>query len=457
MGGVRIIGGGLAGSEAAWQLASRGIDVSLYEMRPGRMTPAHSTELLGELVCSNSLKSEELSNAGGLLKAEMRLMGSLIMQAAERAKVPAGAALAVDRTEFASFVTASLERHPRVRLIREEITEIDPSDDSVTIIATGPLTSTSLVSSVRALTGADYLYFYDAAAPIVSTESLDMSRLFWGSRWGKGESDYLNAPMTKEQYEAFWHALVTAERHSLKEFEQEIFFEACMPVEELAKRGKDTLAYGPLKPVGLMPPGWSSRPYAVVQLRIDNRERTLFNLVGFQTNLKWGEQDRVFRMIPGLENAEFVRYGVMHRNIYVNSPSVLLSTAQMRSYPHILIAGQLSGVEGYLESAASGILSGINASRLVSGQPAVSLPNTTMLGALMRYISDEEKQDFQPMHVSFGLLPPSNAKGGRKQKRQALARESLRTLGAFLREHDLELPNASCHSGQMLQPEEDNR
>jgi methylenetetrahydrofolate--tRNA-(uracil-5-)-methyltransferase len=454
MGGVRIIGGGLAGSEAAWQLASRGIDVSLYEMRPGRMTPAHSTGLLSELVCSNSLKSEDLSNAAGLLKAEMRMMGSLTMQAADKARVPAGAALAVDRAEFATSVTAALEQHPRVHIFREEFADVDPSDDTVTIIATGPLTSESLISSIKALTGAEYLYFYDAAAPIVSAESLDMSRLFWGSRWGKGESDYLNAPMTKEEYEAFWHALVTAERHPLKQFEKEVFFEACMPVEELARRGKDTLAFGPLKPVGLMPPGWSNRPYAVVQLRIDNRERTLFNLVGFQTNLRWGEQDRVFRMIPGLENAEFVRYGVMHRNVYIDSPSVLLSTAQMRCYPHILIAGQLSGVEGYLESAASGILSGINASRLVRGQPAVSLPDTTMLGALMRYISDEGKQAFQPMHASFGLLPSSDVKGGRKQKRQAQATESLRTLGAFLSEHGLVLPNASCHLGQMPQPEE---
>lgn len=434
---VRIIGGGLAGCEAAWQLASRGIDVTLYEMRPMQLTPAHSTGFLGELVCSNSLKSEELTNGAGLLKAEMRLLGSLIMQAADASRVPGGAALVVDRTEFATYLTNHLEQHPRVTIVRQEVTDLDPSAEGVTVVASGPLTSPALAESLKRLTGEEYLYFYDAAAPIVTFESLDMSKLFWGSRWGKGDEDYLNAPMTEEQYDSFWRALVSAERHPLKEFEKEVFFEACMPIEELARRGRDTLAFGPLKPVGLVPPGWTSRPYAVVQLRIDNRDRTLFNLVGFQTNLKWGEQDRVFRMIPGLENAEFVRYGVMHRNVYINSPSLLKVTTQMRDYPNILIAGQLSGVEGYLESAASGILAGINASRLIQGQSALSLPTDTMLGALMSYICDESKETLQPMHASFGLLPPVTVRGGRKQRRQAQAERALDSLRSFLQEHGL--------------------
>lgn len=434
---VHVVGGGLAGCEAAWQLASRGVDVVLYEMRPERQTPAHTTGLLGELVCSNSLKSEELSNASGLLKAEMRLMGSLVMQAAEAARVPGGSALAVDRTVFASFLTARIEQHPRVEVVRQEITELDPSDGQVTVVATGPLTSAQLAQSLKRLTGEEYLYFYDAAAPIVAAESLDMAKLFWGSRWGKGGDDYLNAPMTEVQYETFWRALVAAERYPLKDFEREVFFEACMPIEELAKRGRDTLAFGPLKPVGLMPPGWTDRPYAVVQLRIDNRERTLFNLVGFQTNLRWGEQDRVFRLIPGLENAEFVRYGVMHRNVYINSPSVLRDTGQMRSYPHILIAGQLSGVEGYLESAASGILTGINAWRLVNGQEPLSFPRETMLGALMSYISDQSKETLQPMHAAFGLLPPVAVRGGRRQRRQAQAERAIAALRGFLRDQGL--------------------
>lgn len=434
---VRIIGGGLAGCEAAWQLASRGVDVVLYEMRPERQTPAHSTDLLGELVCSNSLKSEELTNAAGLLKAEMRLLGSLIIHAADAARVPGGSALAVDRIEFASFLTSRIEQHPRVKVVRQEITELDPEDEQITIIATGPLTSTAFAQSLKELTGEEYLYFYDAAAPIVTAESLDMSKLFWGSRWGKGGDDYLNSAMTEEQYQAFWNALVSAEKHPIKDFEKEVFFEACMPVEELAKRGRDTLAFGPLKPVGLVPPGWTDRPYAVVQLRIDNRERTLLNLVGFQTNLRWGEQDRVFRMIPGLENAEFVRYGVMHKNVYINSPSVLRDTGQVRAYPHILIAGQLSGVEGYLESAASGILAGINAYRLVRNEEPLSLPCETMLGALMSYISDRSKEALQPMHASFGLLPSATARGGRKQKRQAQAEKALAKLGDHLRSHSL--------------------
>jgi len=434
---VRVIGGGLAGSEAAWHLAELGVDVDLYEMRPHNMTPAHSTGLLGELVCSNSLKSEELSNAAGLLKEEMRLMGSLVMEAAEAARVPAGSALAVDRHEFARFITERLENHPRVNLIRQEVTQLNPNDGLVTVVATGPLTSKSFSSVLQELTGGEHLYFYDAAAPIVSASSLDMSKLFWGSRYGKGDADYLNAPMTEEEYERFWQALVTAERHELKEFEREVFFEGCMPVEVLASRGRDTLAFGPLKPVGLTPPGWSGRPYAVVQLRIDNRERTLFNLVGFQTNLKWGEQERVFRLIPGLERAEFVRYGVMHRNVYLNAPAVLRSTCELRDHPGIFIAGQLSGVEGYLESSASGILAGMNAGRRVRGLEPFSLPEETVFGALMSYVSYEGKENLQPMHVSFGLLPSAAAKGGKKQKRLAQAERSLRVLATFLNEHDL--------------------
>jgi methylenetetrahydrofolate--tRNA-(uracil-5-)-methyltransferase len=409
MASVRVIGGGLAGSEAAWHLAEQGVDVDLYEMRPQTMTPAHSTGLLGELVCSNSLKSEDLSNAAGLLKAEMRLMGSLVMEAAEAARVPAGSALAVDRHEFAEFITARLQSHPRINLIRQEVTQLHPNDGLVTVVATGPLTSQPLSDFLMRLTGGEHLYFYDAAAPIVSADSLDMGKLFWGSRWGKGDADYLNAPMTEEEYDAFWQALVTAEGHELKEFEREVFFEGCMPVEVLASRGRHTLAFGPLKPVGLIPPGWSSRPYAVVQLRIDNRERTLFNLVGFQTNLKWGEQERVFRLIPGLERAEFVRYGVMHRNVYLNAPAVLKSTCEMRDYPGVFIAGQLSGVEGYLESSASGILAGMNAAKRVRGLEPVSLPEETVFGALMSYVTYEGKETLQPMHVSFGRVQTRRA------------------------------------------------
>jgi methylenetetrahydrofolate--tRNA-(uracil-5-)-methyltransferase len=444
MASVRVIGGGLAGSEAAWHLAEQGVDVDLYEMRPQTMTPAHSTGLLGELVCSNSLKSEDLSNAAGLLKAEMRLMGSLVMEAAEAARVPAGSALAVDRHEFAEFITARLQSHPRINLIRQEVTQLHPNDGLVTVVATGPLTSQPLSDFLMRLTGGEHLYFYDAAAPIVSADSLDMGKLFWGSRWGKGDADYLNAPMTEEEYDAFWQALVTAEGHELKEFEREVFFEGCMPVEVLASRGRHTLAFGPLKPVGLIPPGWSSRPYAVVQLRIDNRERTLFNLVGFQTNLKWGEQERVFRLIPGLERAEFVRYGVMHRNVYLNAPAVLKSTCEMRDYPGVFIAGQLSGVEGYLESSASGILAGMNAAKRVRGLEPVSLPEETVFGALMSYVTYEGKETLQPMHVSFGLLPRADAKGGKKQKRLAQAERSLRVLRAFLKEHDSGPSSRGC-------------
>lgn len=428
---IRVIGGGLAGSEAAWQAALLGAEVLLHEMRPHMTTPAHHTAYLAELVCSNSLKSEDPTTAAGLLKEELRLLDSIILAYAHRAQVPAGGALAVDRNQFAELVTEKIQTHPRITVVREEITSIDPHPDDVTVIASGPLTSPPLAAELQRLTGNEHLYFYDAAAPIVTRESLNMDRLFWGSRYGRGEADYLNAPMDEQQYLRFWEALVNAQRHELKEFEDESFFEGCMPIEVLAVRGKDTLAFGPLRPVGLNPPGWTKTPYAVVQLRIDNKERTLFNLVGFQTNLKWGEQERVFRLIPGLERAEFVRYGVMHRNIYIDSPRLLAPTAQLKAFPRLFVAGQLSGVEGYIESTASGALAGINAALLAQGVKPLQVPETTMLGALMAYITYREKRNFQPMNATFGLLPPLAERVPKKKRRQLLAKRALERMRSF--------------------------
>ncbi|SHF22678.1 FADH(2)-oxidizing methylenetetrahydrofolate--tRNA-(uracil(54)-C(5))-methyltransferase TrmFO [Desulforamulus putei] len=424
---VMVIGAGLAGSEAAWQLARRGVAVDLYEMRPRKYPPAHHTPYFSELVCSNSLRAAAIENAVGLLKEEMRQLGSLIISAADTHRVPAGGALAVDREGFAKSVTETLEQHPLVRVHREEVTKLPGR--GVVIIASGPLTSEALSQEISRLTGEQYLYFYDAAAPIVTLESLDMTKVFRASRYGKGEEAYLNCPMNREEYEIFYQALIEAERAPLKEFEKQIHFEGCMPVEVLASRGKDTLLYGPLKPVGLTDPRTGKRPYAVVQLRQDNAEGTLYNLVGFQTNLKWGEQKRVFSLIPGLENAEFVRYGVMHRNTYINSPALLKPTLQMKEHETIFFAGQITGVEGYVESATAGLIAGLNAARLVTGQKLLEFPVETAHGALVHYITTASSGNFQPMNVNFGLFPdlPVRIKG-KKERGQAHAARALKKL-----------------------------
>lgn len=427
---IYVIGGGLAGSEAAWQIAQRGIRVKLFEMRPAQMTPAHHSAFFAELVCSNSLRASNLTNAVGLLKEEMRQLYSLIMSCADQTRLPAGGALAVDREAFSRMVTEKITRHPLIEVRREEVKSINPNE--LTVVATGPLTSNGLARELSQLTGAGYLYFYDAAAPIVYGESIDYERAFWASRYNKGTADYLNCPMNEAEYQRFYEALITAEVHPLKEFEEEKYFEGCMPIEVMAKRGSQTLLFGPLKPVGLYDERKQERPYAVVQLRQDNRERTLLNMVGFQTRLKWGEQQRVFRLIPGLEKAEFARFGVMHRNTFLNSPQVLLATTQLKAHPRILIAGQLSGVEGYVESAASGLIAGINAGRLFKGQEPLPVPPETAIGALLNYISDSSLTDFQPMNITFGLMPPWPEKVRDKEKKHLLiAERALKALAAW--------------------------
>lgn len=428
---IKVIGAGLAGSEAAWQIARRGIKVHLYEMRPVKMTPAHHSDLFAELVCSNSLRASGITNAVGLLKEEMRQLGSLVMSCADQARIPAGGALAVDRVAFSQLVTQKIMEHPLIEVRREEVGTL-PDDDQLTIIATGPLTSANLVAEIARLTGEEYLYFYDAAAPIVYGDSIDFERVFWGSRYNKGTADYLNCPMNEEQYRRFYEALVTAETHPLKEFEEEKFFEGCMPIEVMAQRGPQTLVFGPLKPVGLYDERRNCRPYAVVQLRQDNQQASLFNMVGFQTHLKWGEQQRVFRLIPGLEKAEFARFGVMHRNTFINSPKVLAETTQLKRHPHIFMAGQLSGVEGYVESAASGLLAGINAGRSYLGKEPLIAPEETALGALLHYISAPAVNDFQPMNITFGLLPawPDRIKD-KEKKNTLIAERALKALAAW--------------------------
>ncbi|MCD6363220.1 MAG: methylenetetrahydrofolate--tRNA-(uracil(54)-C(5))-methyltransferase (FADH(2)-oxidizing) TrmFO [Synergistetes bacterium] len=419
---VYIVGGGLAGSEAAWQLAKRGFKVVLFEMRPKVMTPAHKTGYLGELVCSNSLGAQGLETASGLLKEELRLLGSLILECAYASRVPAGKALAVDREKFAREITERVSSHPKIEIIREEIGEI-PEDVEV-IIATGPLTSPSLAGALKKLLGQDYLYFYDAVSPIVTYESLNMERIFKASRYGIGE-DYLNCPMTKEEYEAFWEALISAERHPLHPFENPKYFEGCLPIEVIASRGKETLLYGPLKPVGLVDPRTGRTPYAVVQLRRENAEGTLYNLVGFQTNLKWGEQKRVFRMIPGLENAEFVRYGVMHKNIFINSPTLITSSLRLKKDPRIIFAGQIVGVEGYMESTAMGLVAALS----VISEGKIVFPPESMIGSLLRYITSSSPRTFQPMNANFGILPPlSERVKNKKIKRLKLSERALKSL-----------------------------
>jgi methylenetetrahydrofolate--tRNA-(uracil-5-)-methyltransferase len=426
-----VIGAGLAGCEAAWQLANAGIEVDLFEMKPLKFTPAHKYEGFAELVCSNSLKAARVDSAAGLLKEEMRLCGSLIVPCADRTSVPAGGALAVDREKFSDLVTEKIKSCPKINIKTAEVEKIP---DGYVIIATGPLTAGGLANSISELCG-DYLSFFDAASPIVSYESLDKEKIFFASRYGKGDDDYINCPMEKDEYLEFYNALINAESVQLKEFEQREFkvYEGCMPIEVLAKRGEDAMRFGPLKPVGLVNPKTGKRPYAVVQLRKENREGTLYNLVGFQTNLKFGEQKRVFSMIPGLENAEFARYGVMHRNSFINSPKLLNPDFSMREHPRIYFAGQITGVEGYIESAASGIAAGINLARKINGLEPVVFPRDTMIGALCAYISDPYVKDFQPMGSNMGILPPLETEiRDKKEKYAALAQRALKSLKALL-------------------------
>ncbi|WP_378957117.1 FADH(2)-oxidizing methylenetetrahydrofolate--tRNA-(uracil(54)-C(5))-methyltransferase TrmFO [Pelosinus sp. sgz500959] len=427
---VTIIGAGLAGSEAAWQVAEAGFDVELYEMRPHTMPPAHHTDQFAELVCSNSLRGAAVENAVGLLKEEMRRLNSLIIKAADATKVPAGGALAVDREAFSKYVTDTLKKHPRVKIVNQEVKEIP--ENAPLIIASGPLTSPNLSEAIGQMTGRQYLYFYDAAAPIIVGESLDMEKVYRASRYGKGDDDYLNCPMSKEEYTTFWNELTSAETVPVKNFEKPIFFEGCMPVEEMASRGIDTLRFGPLKPVGLEHPITGARPYAVIQLRQDNFAGTLYNIVGFQTHLKWPEQERVFRLIPGLEKAEFVRLGVMHRNTFINSPQLLRSTLQMTDKPNVFFAGQITGVEGYVESAASGLVAGINASRLLAERELVVFPRETAHGALCQYITNTDAKHFQPMNINFGLLPPLEERiKDKKVKNGLIAERALLALENF--------------------------
>ena len=408
-----VVGAGLAGSEAAWMLARHGIAVTLYEMKPVKCSPAHKSPLFAELVCSNSLRSDRLENAVGLLKEEMRTLGSLVMEAADLARVPAGGALAVDRDRFSGHITEALEQHPLVEIRREEITEL-PEDDAV-IIATGPLTSDALAQSIAALPGVSRLSFYDAAAPIVTADSLDMEHVFRASRYDRGE-DYLNCPLTREEYDAFIDALLTAETAPVEGFEETSVFEGCMPIESMARRGHMVPAFGPMKPVGLVDPHTGKMPYACLQLRQDDAASTLYNLVGFQTRLKFPEQRRVFGLIPGLRNAEFARYGVMHRNTFLNSPGYLSPTYECLNRPGLWFAGQMTGVEGYVESASSGMVAGLNAARRLTGEASLVFPEETAIGALARYISTPNRH-FQPMNITFGLMPPLDRRVRSKQER----------------------------------------
>lgn len=475
---IRVIGGGLAGSEAAWQAASAGLPVTLYEMRPIRGTAVHKTDRLAELVCSNSFRGDKLDNAVGLLKEEMRRLGSLVIRAAEQSRVPAGAALAVDREQFASTITSTIAAHPLITIVREEIREIpEATPEHPVIVATGPLTSEALSAEIARLVGGDHLYFYDAISPIVLAESIDRSRVFRQSRWDRsfhgdgparqaglagragqaerasdvqatradaaqpacgvddGQGDYLNCPLTRDEYERFYDALIHAESATVHDFDKERFFEGCLPIEVMAHRGVDTLRFGPMKPVGLTDPRTGRTPYAAVQLRQDNLAADHYSLVGFQTQLKWGEQARVLRLIPGLEQAEFVRYGMVHRNTYVNGPTVLTETWQLKSHPAIFFAGQMSGVEGYVESAASGLLAGVNAAALASGRPTSAPPRTTAIGALAYYASHANPAHYEPSNITFGIMEPlTRPPRGKMDRKMAMATRALDALGDWMRE-----------------------
>ena len=426
---INVIGAGLAGSEAAWQIAKRGLKVRLYEMRPEKKTPAHHTQNFAELVCTNSLRANQLTNGAGLLKEEMRRLDSIIMEAADAHNVPAGGALAVDRETFSSAITEKLTNHPNVEVIREELTAIP---EGLTVIATGPLTSDPLAQAIKRLTDDEGLYFYDAAAPIVEKSSLDMDKIYLKSRYDKGEAAYLNCPMTEEEFYNFYHELINAEMAELHDFEEQKFFEGCMPIEQMASRGEKTMLFGPLKPVGLEDPKTGKEPFAVVQLRQDNAAGNLYNLVGFQTHLKWGEQKRVFSMIPGLENAQFVRYGVMHRNTYLRSPEFLNATYQTKKRSDLLFAGQMTGVEGYVESAARGLYAGINAALIAQGKEPVIFPEETMMGAMAHYITHASPKHFQPINANFGIIPRLEKRIREKRERNlALSQRALTVLEEF--------------------------
>ena len=422
---VNVIGGGLAGCEAAYQIAKRGIKVKLYEMKPVKFSPAHSNENLAEIVCSNSFKSNLLTNACGLLKEELRMLDSLLIRIADENSVPAGQALAVDREIFAQRITEKIEENPNIEIVKKEVTEINL--DEINIIATGPLTSDELFKNISKIIGNEELHFYDAAAPIIEKDSIDMNIAFIGDRYGKGEADYINLPMNKEEYESFWNELVNAEIVELHEFEKREIFEGCMPVEVMAKRGIDTLRYGPLKPVGFDDPRTGKRPYALVQLRQDNTAGTIYNMVGFQTNLKFGEQKRIFSMIPGLENADFVKYGVMHRNTFINSSKLLDSTFRMKNSKNIFFAGQITGVEGYVESIASGLIAGINVANQILKKDSLTFPNDTMIGALCNYISTENEK-FQPMNANFGIMAPLDFPHKKKERKGLYAKRALEIM-----------------------------
>ncbi len=427
---VTVIGGGLAGCEASWQLARRGIQVQLYEMRPNRMTPAHTTDHLSELVCSNSLRSNAITNAVGLLKEELRVLESLIIEIADETRVPAGLALAVDREEFANRITNKVYNNKNIKVIREEVIEIP--GDRIVIIATGPLTSQALSIEIKNFTGESYLYFYDAIAPIVEYDSIDMSKIFKASRYDKGGTkDYLNCALTEEEYYSFVKELNSGEKYPLKDFEKGVFFDGCMPIEQMAERGKDTLLFGPMKPVGLADPETGKIPFAVVQLRQDNKIGSLYNIVGFQTRLIWKEQDRIFRMIPGLKNAEFVRFGSMHRNTFINSPKLLNEMSQLKSNPKIFFAGQMTGVEGYVESTSSGLITGINAANYIQGKHTESPPSNTACGALLSYISSSKLDFFQPMNINYGIIYTNDdikRIRNKEQRYQLIAGEAISSL-----------------------------
>jgi methylenetetrahydrofolate--tRNA-(uracil-5-)-methyltransferase len=458
---VTIVGGGLAGSEAAWQVAARGVPVVLHEMRPVKPTAVHKTDALAELVCSNSFRGDKLDNAVGLLKEEMRRMSSLVMRAADEARVPAGAALAVDRERFSAAVTAAIASHPLISIRREEVTSIPPSGGGPVILATGPLTSDALSADIAALVGSSHLYFYDAISPIVLAESIDMTKVYRASRWSRSlrppehtkkgdnrhfsqikgtacasdtqDGDYLNCPFTREEYERFYAALMEAEKAGVHEFDQPKFFEGCLPIEVMASRGVDTLRFGPMKPVGLPDPRTGREPYAVVQLRQDNIAGDHFSLVGFQTQMKWGAQAEVLRLIPGLERAEFVRFGMIHRNTYVNSPTVLRDTWQTRTRDDLLFAGQMSGVEGYVESAASGLMAGRNAAAIALGEAPAALPRTTAMGALAYYVSHADPKHYVPSNIAFGLIPPLERRiKSKKDRNLAISERALQELDRWL-------------------------
>ena len=430
---VTVIGAGLAGSEAAWQLAQRGIDVTLREMKPEKKTPAHETEYFAELCCSNSLRSDQLENAVGLLKEELRRLGSLILRCADATRVEAGGALAVDRHGFARMVTEQIRSHPRITVVPGEVTEIPEGE---VVIASGPLTSDALAERLQALLGEDTaLHFYDAAAPLVTADSVDMDKAWFGSRYDRGTADYVNCPMTEEEYDAFWKELTTAQEAPVHGFEDRMVFEGCMPVEVMARRGHDTLCYGPLKPRGLKDPRTGKEPYAVVQLRRDNADGTVYNLVGFQTHLKFPEQRRVFSMIPALHDAEFLRYGVMHRNTFLNSPRLLDRYYRLQSQPRISFAGQMTGVEGYVESAASGFLVGVETARRLTGRPPIDFPRETAIGALGLYVSNPSVTVFQPMNINFGIMPPLDHRvKGKRNKNAELSARSLAIIDQIKQE-----------------------